>query len=384
MCGNAVFGDLLHLAGADLQLDALLARPDHRRMNRTVIVLLRRGDVVLEASRNDRPRGVHDAERLIALGNIADDDPEAENIRKLLEADGLALHLAPNRISALAPARDLGGDTAVAELFGELLFNFGDPAARCRGECFQPLAEHLVGVRIEFAERQILELVAHLLHAHAAGERSVDFKRLVGGAAPRLGRLVRQRAHIMQAIGELDQQNPNIVGDCQEELAQILGLLGLFGHEFEPLQLGQAFDQEPNLVTEHTVDLCPGGVGVLDRVVQERRRNRGVVELEIGEDRGDFEGMRNVRVAGCPLLPAMRAHGIDISPVEKLFVGLRVVLLDLVDQLVLTRLARLAGLWRRRFAVKRHQIRSARRRHPGAGLVLHPRQIDRQARHDDP
>ena len=70
-----------------------------------------------------------DAERLIAFGESADDDAETENIGKLLEADGLALHFAPDRISALAPSRNFGGDAAVAELFGELLLDLADPAA---------------------------------------------------------------------------------------------------------------------------------------------------------------------------------------------------------------------------------------------------------------
>ena len=235
MRGDAVFGDLLHVAGADLQFDALLARPDHRRVDRAVIVLLRRGDVILEPPGNDRPRRVHDAERLIALGDAADDDAEAEYVGKLLEADRLALHLAPDRIGALAPAGDLGGDAAIGEFLGELLFDLGDPAARSRGQRFEPLGEDLVGFRIELAERQVFKLFAHPLHAHAAGERRVDVERLLGDAAARLGRLIIQRAHIVQPVGELDEQNPNVVGDCQQELAQVFGLLGLLGDEFEPL-----------------------------------------------------------------------------------------------------------------------------------------------------
>src|SRR6202023_3177690 len=98
MRGDAVFGDLLHLAGADLQLDALLTRPDHRRVDRAVIVLFRRRDVVLEAPRHDRPGNMDDAQRLVAFADVGDDDAETENIRKLLEANRLALHLAPDRI----------------------------------------------------------------------------------------------------------------------------------------------------------------------------------------------------------------------------------------------------------------------------------------------
>src|SRR6202041_3230301 len=123
VCGDAVFGDLLHGAGADLQFDALLAGADHRGVDRAVIVLLRRRDVILEAPRHHGPGNMDDAERLVAFGHVADHDAEAENIRKLLEADRLALHLAPDRIGALAPADDFGADAAGAELFRELLLD---------------------------------------------------------------------------------------------------------------------------------------------------------------------------------------------------------------------------------------------------------------------
>ena len=39
------------------------------------------------------------------------------------------------------------------------------------------------------------------------------------------------------------------------------------------------------------VDLLERRLGVLDRVVQDRRGDGRVVELEVGQDRRDFEGM---------------------------------------------------------------------------------------------
>ena len=127
MRGDAVFGDLVHLAGADLQLDALLAGPDHGGVDRAVVVLLRRRDVVLEPRRHHRPGGVDDAERLVALGDRLHDDAEADDVGELLEADGLALHLAPDRIGALAASGDLRDDAAVAELARQLLLDFRRP-----------------------------------------------------------------------------------------------------------------------------------------------------------------------------------------------------------------------------------------------------------------
>ena len=81
-----------------------------------------------------------DAERLVTLGDVADHDAESEDVRELLEADGLPLHLAPDRIGALAPARDLGGDAAVGEFFGELLLDLGDPAPAALRQCLKPSA----------------------------------------------------------------------------------------------------------------------------------------------------------------------------------------------------------------------------------------------------
>ena len=206
---------------------------------------------------------------------------------------------------------------------------------RPRGERFEPLGDDSVGVGIELAEREVLELLAHLLHAHAARERRIDVERLLRRAAARLRRPMRERAHVVQPVGELDQQHAHVVGDGEQELAQIFGLLRLLGDEIELLQLGQAFDQNADVVAEQAVDLGAGRVGVLDRVVQQRRGDGRVVELELGEDRGDLERVGEIRIAGGALLLAMRPHGIDIGAVEQILVGGGIVLLDPVDQVVL-------------------------------------------------
>ncbi len=78
-------------------------RPDDGGVDRPVVVLLRCRDVVLEAAGHDRPCGVHDTERLITFAGRIHDQTEAEDVGQLLEADRLALHLAPDRIGALAP-----------------------------------------------------------------------------------------------------------------------------------------------------------------------------------------------------------------------------------------------------------------------------------------
>jgi hypothetical protein len=67
-----------------------------------------------------------------------------------------------------------------------------------------------------------------------------------------------------------------------------------------------------------------------------RHGDRGVVELQVGEDGGDFERVGEVRVARGALLRAMLLHGIDIGLVEQRLVGIGVVGLHPFDEFVLT------------------------------------------------
>ena len=229
-----------------------------------------------------------------------------------------------------------------------MLLDVDDQVLVAQSERQQALGHNLIGIRIELAKRQVLELLAHFLHAHAAGERRIDIERLLRHPPPGLDRDMMQRAHVVQAVGELDQQDAHIVGDGEQQLAQVFGLLGLLGHEVELLQLGQALDQDADFLAEQLVDLGTRRRRILDGVVQQRGRDRRVVELQIGQDRGDFQRMREIRIARGALLLAMGLHRVDIGAVEQRLVGVRIVSPDPVDQFVLPHHLRF-GRWFRLF-----------------------------------
>ena len=147
MRGDAVFRHLVHLVGADLQLDPLAARPDHGRVDRTIVVLLRRRDIVLEAPRHARPGRMSDADRRVAVSDRVDENAKAVNVGQLLEGDRAPLHLAPDRIGLLLAALDLDLDAAAGELVGELRRDAGDDRAVPGLHAFETRDDQLIGVR---------------------------------------------------------------------------------------------------------------------------------------------------------------------------------------------------------------------------------------------
>ncbi len=365
MRGDAEFRDLVHLLGADLQLDALLAGADHGGMDRAIVVLLRRRDVVLETPGHHRPGGVDDAERAVAGLDICHHDAEAVDVGQLLEADRFALHLGPDRKRLLAAAVDPRRDAVLLQVLRQLAFDLADQIAVALRQRVQPLHHHRVGFRIERMEREILEFLAHLLHAHAAGEGRIDVQRLLGDAAARGVRHEFQRAHVVQPIGELDQQHADVVGNRQQQLAQVLGLLGLARDQLQPFQLGEPFDQRADLVAEDLVDLGARRLGILDGVVEQGRHDGGVVELEPGQNRRDLERMREIRIAGRARLAAVRLHGVDIGAIEQILVGIRIIRPDTLDEVVLPHHPR-----PRRFGPLGHGQRRRYRDRIGRGLHL--------------
>ena len=185
-------------------------------------------------------------------------------------------------------------------------------------------------------ERQVLQFGPHVLHAHAPGERGIDVHRLLGDALALVGRHELEGAHVVQAVGELDEQDAYVGRNGKEELAQIFRLRFLARDEVQPLDLGEAVDDGADLGAEQLVDLGPRGVGVLNGVVQQRDRNGGVIELEVGEDRGHFERVGEVGVARGAHLTAMLLHGVDVGLVEQLLVGVGVIRLHALNEFELT------------------------------------------------
>ncbi len=295
MRGDALFGDAVHVLGADLDFELVAAFGDERGVQRLVEVGPRHGDEVFEAAGHGTPDAVQQAEDGVAVGLGFGDDANGEEVVDLLDGDVVRDELLLDGEEALDAGLDAGryadfvraGSSRVVTMRCEEGFAFAAEGVDFGGEL-------RVGEGIDVAEGEVFELAAQFTHAETMRERSVDVEGLAGDAALLLGVQVLERAHVVQAVGELDDDDAQVGDHGEQHLADVLGLVVFAVGELDLVELGDAFDDVGDLFAEASGDLGGGDVGVFDGVVQQAGGDGGGVHLELGEDLRDFQGMADV------------------------------------------------------------------------------------------
>src|SRR5690606_29676166 len=201
--GDTVFGDLVHLIGADLDLDRMRLRPDDGRMEALVHALLRRRDVVVDLAGNRVPLAVYQAKDAVAVLHRVHENTDADNIIDLLERPVLAVHLPVDRVDVLLAAVHLGLDVRAAQqlvqLGGDLLeHRLGVFAAR-----FDLGRDRRILGRLEIAKGQVLELGHDLPNTQPIRQRGVNLHSLLGDTLLFVRRHRAEGTHVVQAVGEI-------------------------------------------------------------------------------------------------------------------------------------------------------------------------------------
>ena len=122
-----------------------------------------------------------------------------------------------------------------------------------------------------------------------------------------------KRAHVVEAIGQLDDQDPQVLGHRHQHFAHRGRLLRLLGVELDSIELGDAVDDGSDVGAELRLELFESDTGVLDRIVEQGCSDGDVVEPEIGHDPGHGQWMVDVGLAGVALLAAMGVGGGEVG-----------------------------------------------------------------------
>ena len=167
---------------------------------------------------------------------------------------------------------------------------------------------------IEILEGKILELRLDGAHTEAVSKRSVNIKRFPRYPLPLFKRAVAERAHIVEAVGKLYDDDSNVVRHREIHLAKVLSLTILLrleiGYVAGLSQLCDAVDHAADILSEELVELLDRyTVAVLHNVVQEARGDGVGVHIHFAEGYRNGFGVSVIRFAGFPLLPFVRGLG---------------------------------------------------------------------------
>ena len=247
--GDAELGGAVHRVGADLHLDRLAGRADDRRVQRLVHVELRHRDVVLEPARHRLPVRVDDAERRVAVADRVDQDAHADQVVDVVEVATPHDHLLVDRVEVLRPAGDLRLDLRGLEVgVRPCWVTWRSSASRC-GWCSpirRLISSNRFGNSVPNARSSSSHLIVFIPRRWASGARissvSLAFCSCLGRGQE------GQRAHVVQPVGELDDQHPRVLGHRDDHLADRLGLGRVA--ELDLVELGDAVDQQRDLAAE--------------------------------------------------------------------------------------------------------------------------------------
>ena len=167
----------------------------------------------------------------------------------------------------------------------------------------------LVFVRVEVFEGEVLQLRLYVKNTEALGQRGVERNGLVAYLQLLFLREEVERAHIVEAVGQLDDDDADILGRGQDHFAPVLRLRLVARGELQGLYLGHAQDQLVDLRTELLPEGVAGHRGVLQHVVHEARGYGLQVHLEIHQDLGDSRAMDEVDLSRSALLVRVRVQG---------------------------------------------------------------------------
>jgi len=139
-----------------------------------------------------------------------------------------------------------------------------------------------------------------------------------------IGREVLQGAHVVEAVGELDEDDPEVLPHREDHLAEGFRLLGGGVGQGDPADLG---DPSTRWATESPKRSRTSSIvaTVSRRCREEPGGHRLLVEVPVGEEEGDVQRVDEIRLPRLAQLPVVHLGGEDVRLVDELDIRGRVV-----------------------------------------------------------
>ena len=309
------FGDVLHALRADLHLDPYAVGSHDGRVQRLVAVCLGHRDPVAQTVGFG---GVDVGDRRVDLPALClfggerqgfEDDADGEQVVDLLEGDLLSLHLAPNGVDAFQASRNLVIEVVAVQCGDDRSVELVDELAARSLALLQFSGDLGILLREAVLHAEVLQLALDRVEPEPVCQGGEEVYGLPGD----LDLLVEghgfQGPHVVEPVGDLDEDHADVVREGQEDLAEVFGLFGGVGVEYAG-HLGESVDHRGDLGTEDSFHVLDGVLGVLDDVVQQGCDDRFDAETDLVDDDSCYcNRMQEVWLAGAAPYPLVSLFG---------------------------------------------------------------------------
>ena len=164
------------------------------------------------------------------------------------------------------------------------------------------LFELSVALGIDIFEGEVGHFDAEQAHIEPVSERCENFERFFGDFALLVRRKSGEGAEIMEAIGELDDKDTDVIAKSNHQPEEvILGLWEISVNVTHAVASGGEFrnsiNEKRDRFAEFLLNVGKSEVGVLNGVVKDAGNNGILVHPPLLEDFLDGERMNNIRFA---------------------------------------------------------------------------------------
>ena len=160
---------------------------------------------------------------------------------------------------------------------------------------------------------QVLEFQAQIVHAQAVGDGGVDFQGFLGHPAFLFRLESFQGAHIVQAVGELDDNHANVAGHGQRHFLEVFRLLFFLGFEFDLGELTDPVHQLCHCLAKLVGQGLLADVGVFNDIVQHGGHQAVMVHVHVGEVFRHCQGVGDVGFAGAAFLAVVGLLSVEVG-----------------------------------------------------------------------
>ena len=224
-----------------------------------------------------------DTQNIVAVGYGINYYAKSAQVKNAVYVQLLGVHFAIDTVNMLYSAENRNMQFLLETLF-HFALNIGHKRFESRHTLLKSLHYLVVARWVEVHQRQVLELPFCFLHTEAVGNGGVDLHRFKRFDALLFLGLICHSAHIVQPVGNLNQDNADILRHCHEHLAQIFHLLVFLAGVLHSGQLRNSLDDIRDRLAELPCNIVMSKLSVLNYIVQQGCNDRVLVKPHVNGD----------------------------------------------------------------------------------------------------